>query len=353
MKTRDLARIATQVENGASLPAGLAEGAGIIAGITGPPGAGKSTLVDALIAELRSRNKTVAAICVDPTSRISGGAILGDRVRMQRHYADAGVYIRSMASRGAAGGIARTTAAMARLFRSVGFDLTLIETLGVGQDEVEIAGHVDRTLVVLAPGMGDEIQAIKAGVMEIADAFVINKCDRGGADATERELETMHPVFRTVASEGNGIAAVADYLCETPAGRVGDTATVSVDHIAVAVQSIDAALGFYEALGLQINHRETVAHEKVSVAMLPVGEIRLELLQAAESDSTVAKFLEKRGPGLHHVALKVSDLENLAARLRASGARLLGEVKTGAGGHRYVFVHPQSTGGVLWELIQA
>src|SRR5271165_5455301 len=208
MSPAQLARLATLIENGAPEAlqqlASLPEGHGSIVGITGPPGAGKSTLVDALVAELRSGGKTVAIVAIDPSSRATGGAILGDRIRMQRHHADPGVFIRSMATRGAIGGLARTSAALSRLFRGAGFYFVIVETVGVGQDEIEIAAHADVTLVVLVPGMGDDVQAIKAGIMEIADIFVINKADRPGVEQTQREIESMLslgqvsvPIFRT------------------------------------------------------------------------------------------------------------------------------------------------------------
>src|SRR5581483_5324653 len=161
MSPRQLARLATAVENGAPVPADLPAGAGLVIGITGPPGAGKSTLVNALTSELRKREKTIAILAVDPSSRSTGGAILGDRVRMQRHHADPGVFIRSMATRGASGGLARSSASLSKLFRGAGFDYVFIETIGVGQDEIEVAAHADVTVVVLVPGMGDEVQALK------------------------------------------------------------------------------------------------------------------------------------------------------------------------------------------------
>jgi LAO/AO transport system kinase len=232
MSPRELARLATSVENGAPLPDSLPEGEGLIIGITGPPGAGKSSLVDALTTEWRSRGKTVAIIGVDPSSHATGGALLGDRVRMQRHHADPGVFIRSMATRGWTGGLARTSTALTRLFRSAGFDFIVIETVGVGQDEVDIAMLADVTVVVLVPGLGDDIQAIKAGVMEIADVFVINKADQPGADRLEREILALQslstrpdqwtpPVVRTIAIESQGIgealAAIRSFLGRTGA----------------------------------------------------------------------------------------------------------------------------------------
>lgn len=358
MDPRELARLATQIENGAPLPTDLPEGEGLIVGVTGPPGAGKSSLVDALTAELRHRGKTVAIIAVDPSSRATGGAILGDRVRMQRHYSDPGVFIRSMATRGATGGLAHTSALLSRLFRSAGFDFVILETVGVGQDEIEIAAHADVTIVVLVPGMGDDIQAIKAGVMEIADIFVINKADRPGAEQTQREIETMlahaPPIYRTVAIDGTGIPELlADLELRPRKHRDRGQAQWRIDHLGIAVRAIDEALPFYtDQLSLPLLSREIVAHEKVNVAMLPAGDARIELLEPLDPTSTIAKFLEKRGPGIHHIAMRVPDLNATIQRLETAGVRLLGQPQRGAGGHLYVFVHPASTGGVLWELIQ-
>lgn len=367
MTTRELARLATQIENGApealEFLAAAPEGSGLIIGVTGPPGAGKSSLVDALTAEIRRREKTVAIIAVDPSSRASGGAILGDRVRMQRHHADAGVFIRSMATRGATGGLARTSAMLSRLFRSAGFDFVIVETVGVGQDEVDVAALADVTVVVLVPGMGDDIQAIKAGLMEIADIFVINKADRPGSEQTQREIqamlalghgETVPPIFQTVAIDGTGVAVLlTDLEVRQRKLHRPDQRLWKIDHLGIAVRSIDEALTFYTAhLGLPVLSRETVEHEKVNVAMLPAGSARIELLEPLDASSTIAKFLDKRGPGLHHIAMRVPDLHAMARRLESAGARLLGTPRRGAGGHLYVFVHPASAGGVLWELIQ-
>ena len=192
-------------------------------GVTGAPGAGKSSLVDGLAAQARRRGQTAGILAVDPSSPYSGGAILGDRIRMQSHTADRGVFIRSMATRGALGGLARATADAALVLDAAGRDLVLIETVGVGQDEVDIVKVADVVAVVLVPGMGDDIQALKAGILEIADLFVINKADREGADRLEQELKAMlelshrpdgwsPPVLRTVATTGEGVPELFDSL---------------------------------------------------------------------------------------------------------------------------------------------
>jgi len=194
-------------------------------GLTGSPGAGKSTLVDQIAREYRKQGKTIGIVAVDPTSPFSGGAILGDRIRMQSHYADPGIYIRSMATRGSLGGLAGTTADVATVLDASGRDLVMIETVGVGQDEVDIVRLADVTVVVLVPGMGDDVQTIKAGIMEIADVFVINKSDRDGAERVEREIRAMQslamrtdnwvpPIVRTVATDGTGISEVVDAIAD-------------------------------------------------------------------------------------------------------------------------------------------
>jgi len=223
---RALARAISTIEDGRPEAGALLKalfpfsGRTRVIGLTGAPGAGKSTLVDQLAREYRQQQRTLGIIAVDPTSPYTGGAILGDRIRMQAHHADPGIYIRSMATRGFLGGLARATTDATTVLDASGKDLVLIETVGVGQDEVDIVRLADVTVVILVPGMGDDVQTIKAGIMEIADIFVINKSDREGAERVEREIRAMQtlairadewtpPVVKTAATEGKGVAELA------------------------------------------------------------------------------------------------------------------------------------------------
>ena len=246
---RSLARAATLIENQSPLGRALISslflqtGRAIIIGITGPPGAGKSTLVDQMITLIRAAGKTVGVIAVDPSSPFSQGAILGDRIRMQRHHADPGVFIRSMASRGKLGGLARGTLEMALLLDAAGRDYVIVETVGVGQDEVAVARLADITVVVLVPSMGDDVQAIKAGIMEIADVFAINKADLPGAEHLEQDIRAMQsvandagnptaaPVRRVTSLDGTGVEdllQVIHQLAQTTGTKSRNAATWSL-----------------------------------------------------------------------------------------------------------------------------
>ena len=283
---RALARLLTRVEDGSVER--LREvvrllhphtGGAMIVGLTGSPGVGKSTLTSALVGEWRSRGRRVAVLAVDPSSPFSGGALLGDRVRMQDHVLDEGVYIRSMASRGHLGGLSWATPQALLVLDAAGFDIVLVETVGVGQAEVEIASSADTTVVAMAPGMGDSIQAAKAGILEIADVFVVNKADREGAARTVSELREMQklghgdwlaPITKTVASTGDGIADLADaieghYAWLADEGRLEgrrlDRARVQLRELALGtVRRRFAEVGdgdLLEVLSAEVARRET------------------------------------------------------------------------------------------------
>jgi LAO/AO transport system kinase len=225
---RALARAISIVEDGRPEAAALLKalfphaGRALLVGVTGPPGAGKSTLVDRLTAHLRKAGKSVGVVAVDPTSPYSGGAILGDRIRMQGHALDDGVFIRSLATRGHLGGLSAATGHVLTVMSASGKDVILVETVGVGQDEVAIVEAADVSLVVLVPGLGDEVQALKAGIMEIADVFVVNKSDRDGAERVVAEIESMlqisgpdaqrPEIVRTAAAANQGIAELWDAI---------------------------------------------------------------------------------------------------------------------------------------------
>ncbi len=393
-------------------------GRAAVLGITGAPGAGKSTLVDQLVHEFRREDKAVGVLAVDPTSPYTGGAVLGDRIRMLSHHADPGVFIRSMATRGHLGGLAAATTDMALLLDAAGKEVIVIETVGVGQDEVEIAKLADvyrggagarhgrRCASHQSRHHGDR-RHFRHQQMRSAGCGSAGARDPGSAKPVDqkRRMGSAHHAhggdgrpgrqrnaLRNTIVSGRPDArsrAVANWAlrlremlrerlieqfanidfraaAEEVAARRRDPYTITdgwinhagsstfeIDHLGIAVRSLDAALGFYEKqLGFAVSLRETVQQEKVNVAMLPAGDSRIELLEASEPDSVIAKFIEKRGEGLHHVAVRVPDLAATVERLKAHGARLLNEPRAGAGGHIYVFVHPSSTGGVLLELIQ-
>ena len=402
-------------------------GRAYLVGVTGPPGAGKSTLVDRLTTELRKAGRTVGILAVDPTSPYTGGAILGDRVRMQGHAEDAGVFIRSMATRGHLGGLARTTAEAAVILDAAGYDVVIIETVGVGQDEVDIVRTADVAVVTLVPGAGDDVQALKAGLMEIADIFVVNKADRDGADRTAQSIEAMltletwaagrwrPPVLRTVATTGAGVpelvAMVERFRQETDAARgarrraraewrlreilerrfmqhlerevlapgefgrlldrIGrletdpygaadgvlaralDTASPGhLDHIGVATPDATEFIDLFKTLfGFTTGEPEDVGQHRVR--FIETGDTTVELVEPRSPESPVAKFLRSRGAGLHHLCLRVPDIDQAMAALKENGVRFIDEAaRPGAHGSRIAFIHPTSTAGLLVELKQ-
>jgi LAO/AO transport system kinase len=291
-----LARLATYVENGDPLGVEAIErlyshtGKALVIGITGPPGAGKSTLVNALIDEWRARDKRIAVIAVDPTSPLSGGATLGDRIRIRERPEDEGVFIRSMASRGRRGGLAPATASMIHLLDAAGFDRILVETVGVGQEEIDISSLTHLTVLLQIPGSGDGVQALKAGVLELADIFVVNKADLPGAELLARELSgiaaltsTLQPagdagakVIRVSATKAEGIVTLVDEI-----ERIGNRVTAAPGEHAERIARAELTAFVTEEVRQRIRE-QAASSDDIDRAVSDVAERRTTPRKAAE-----------------------------------------------------------------------
>ena len=383
--------------SGAAAPGsapGTTSGARIL-GITGPPGSGKSTLTNRLIKEFRQRGKRVGVIAVDPTSPFTGGAILGDRIRMSSS-PDPGLFIRSMGTRGAMGGLSAAARGAVNVLRACGFDEIIVESVGTGQNDVEIVNHADMILLLAVPGLGDDIQSIKAGLLEIGDIFIVNKCDLPGADMVSVELQaslslaqgrqngkpSVDPLVLMVSSAtGEGLPelmAAIDAQWENMeksgelalrrvsrlhGGRLPGYNTtmkgtgmdcLNIDHIGVAVRDLEQAAEFYEkVLGIKRAGVEEVAEQQVKVMFLPCGDCEVELLESTAEGSAVDRFLGKNGEGVQHIAIRVENIDAALADLKEKCVRLIDETpRYGAGGARIAFIHPKATNGVLLELCE-
>ena len=405
-----------------------------VVGVTGPPGSGKSTLVNEAVRALRAQGQRVGVVAVDPTSSFTGGALLGDRIRMQNHSTDPEVFVRSMATRGSLGGLAPATGEAVAVLDAWGAATIFVETVGTGQAEVDVVAASDTVVVVTTPGLGDGVQMIKAGVMEIGDVFVVNKADKPEADRTVTDLKMalgLGPVggwrprvLTTIATSGEGIAevlaavtehrrhqeatgglrerrrmrwrreilhtaearlraqildgagaAIGDLVEQVDAGEIDPhTAAAAllrglregpaaaspswpssrIDHIGIAVRSIADAGRFYrEALDLTVGPEESLPEDGVTAAFIPVGDTRIELLEPLSPGGPIARFLERRGEGIHHIAFVVPDVAEALDEARSAGYTPVDEApRPGAHGARIAFLHPRFTHGVLIELVE-
>jgi LAO/AO transport system kinase len=288
------------------------EGHAYVIGVTGTPGAGKSTLVDGLIRLYRDQGKRVAVLAIDPTSPYSGGAILGDRIRMQQHFTDDGVFIRSIATRGHLGGLSRSTGDVLHVLHAAGFDVVILETVGVGQDELDVTRLADTTLVVMAPGLGDDIQAIKAGILEVADVFAVNKADRAGADATVQDLQQMLSLRRVPAgvSKMQGHTAVST-LSRGPAAQAGEWVPPIIKTVAHRQEGLDALI---DAFGRHRELLETTDAGKLRTEQRRAAEFRAILVQAL-IDEVDARFAARVDEKLKSVLAGEADPYTSAAAL--------------------------------------
>lgn len=288
------------------------DGHAYVIGVTGTPGSGKSTLVDGLVRLYRQQGRRVAVLAVDPTSPYSGGAILGDRIRMQQHFTDEGVFIRSIATRGHLGGLSRSTGDVLHVLHAAKFDLVLLETVGVGQDELEVTELADTTLVVMAPGLGDDIQAIKAGILEVADVFAVNKADRPGADTTAQDLQQMLSLRRVPkrVSKMQGHTALST-LQKGPEAQAGEWVPPILKTVAHRRE------GLADLVDAFAKHREFLMTTEAGQAIRArrrVAEFRAILYQAL-IDEVDARFAKQVSESLHDIVEGRADPYSSAAAL--------------------------------------
>ena len=382
-----------------------------VIGITGAAGSGKSSIISRLISFYRQAGKKIGVIAVDPSSHKTGGAVLGDRIRMQGADNDDGVYIRSVAARGMIEGLGLKLLKMFHALELFGLDAILLETIGAGQDETSVINYADAVVLVMTPDEGDDIQLLKAGKGEIGDILVINKSDRPHYHLFESKLRSVLemscnrnnvPLIGTMAEDGTGCIELFNSI-EECVKNIGDLtshrnpryrnillseqlvdasyrekkrllcdplfnekvenilegkwhidnppAAVAIDHIAIACDNMEKLEGiFTRILGFNSGALETVESEKVMVRFIESGETHIELLETLDPRGPIGKYLDKKGAGLHHIALRVNGLDELLKRVRENSIRILGDIRQGASGKRIIFLHPSDTGNVLIEL---
>ncbi|ADY01136.1 MAG: methylmalonyl Co-A mutase-associated GTPase MeaB [Vulcanisaeta sp.] len=410
-----IAKLITLAEEGIEVPLGIQHRSHVI-GITGPPGSGKSTLIYTMARKI-PQEKRIAILTIDPSSPFTGGSFMGNRIRMQELTSRPNIYIRSMATRGIRGGLNYATIAAVNVLEYAGADYIFIETVGAGQSDTDIKYVADTILVLVPPLSGDEIQALKSGLMEIGDIYVVSKSDNQVSESTYRDLMAMvdmmkeikgnswKPIvvkvsglygygvddllrliddrFRELINNGRlseslisrrllemrlyaydllekSLIERKDLESEVVSGKLTPQEAARrllgmerprLDHVAIAVKDLDGTIEKFRKLGLRVSDPVIVEEQGVKVAMVWLGNTRIELLEPLNPNSTVAKFLESRGEGIHHIALEVNDLEEFIKRVQEAGLVITGKPSKGAEG-LVVFIHPKSLNGVLLELVQ-
>jgi len=411
-----IAKLITMAEEGVEPQLDVRRRSHVI-GITGPPGSGKSTLIYTMARKI-PQDKRVAILTIDPSSPFTGGSFMGNRIRMQELTSKPNIYIRSMATRGIRGGLNYATVAAINILEYAGADYIFLETVGAGQSDTDVKYVADTILVLVPPLSGDEIQALKSGLMEIGDIYVVSKSDNPASESTYRDLMAMVDMVREIKGEtwrptvlkvsglyGYGVDELLKVIDDRfgelmKNGRLDNTLRSRrtlemrlyaydllekslneakdleskvingelsprdaarrllnyydkprLDHVAVAIKNIDEAARKFRELGLRVSDPIVVEEQGVKVVMVMLGNTKIELLEPLGPETTVAKFIEKRGEGIHHIAIEVDDINKFINIAKNAGLTITGEPSRGAEGI-VTFIHPKSLHGILLELVQ-